>query len=177
MDSSLYPGGFSQGEIADYDYRSLPKNKGIWCVEERLEEPSQSKSDLYELPICSLDITRWRKYASLERVKNILSNTQQSKEMYSSKMNQSSHTKKSLTDKIKFLFEKECQTWDYCLLPEAVHNLFLTEMESQTDRRYFTLVGHPKSYVGDQGYTYLLKTLNDNGCRFTTIQELLSNIE
>ena len=40
-----------------------------------------------------------------------------------------------------------------------------------------TLVGHPKSYMGEQGYSFLLKTLNDNGYRFTTIQEILSNIE
>lgn len=177
MDSSLYPGGFAQGEIADYDYRTLPNDKGIWSVDNRLEEPKQGKTGIYELPICSLGITRWRKYASWERVRNILSNTQQSQEFYASKMSQTSHTKKSMTDKIKFLFEKECQTWDYCLLPEAVHNLFLAEMEKQTDRRYFTLVGHPKSYMGDQGYSFLLKTLNDNGYRFTTIQEILSNIE
>ncbi|MBR5375546.1 MAG: hypothetical protein IK131_12875 [Paludibacteraceae bacterium] len=178
LDSSLYPGGFTQGYQAEYDYRSLPKEKGIWSVAERLEEPTQSKTGLYELPVCSLDITRWRKYASWERVKSILSNTQHAKELYTNKMSQSAQQgKRSLSDKIKFFFEKECQTWDYCLLPEAVHNLFLAEMEKQTDRRYYTLVGHPKSYMGDQGYTFLLKTLNDNGYRFTTIQEILSNLE
>ena len=177
LDSSLFPGGFSQGSKADYNYLNLPKEKGIWSVDERLEEPTLGKTNIYELPICSLEITRWRKYASWERMKNILSNTQQSKELYASKMTLSTPGKKSLTDKIKFLFEKECQTWDYCLLPEAVHNLFLAEMEKQTDRRYFTLVGHPKSYMGEQGYSFLLKTLNDNGYRFTTIQEILSNIE
>ena len=39
------------------------------------------------------------------------------------------------------------------------------------------LVGHPKSYMGDQGFSTLLKSLNDNGCRFATVQKILSDIE
>lgn len=180
LDTSLYPGGFAQGSIAEYDYRSLPKEKGIWNVADRLEVPAEEATGLYELPICSLDITRWRKYASFERVKSILGNTKQSKEFYEAKVSQSapsSGKKRGLLEKFKFLLEKECQTWDYCLLPESVHNQFIEKMTQQENRQYFTLVGHPKSYMGDQGFSTLLKSLNDNGCRFATVQKILSDLE
>ncbi|MBR5696154.1 MAG: hypothetical protein IKX43_08005 [Paludibacteraceae bacterium] len=179
LDSSLFPGGFAQGSISSYDYRSLPKDRGIWNVADRLDLPTEEATGLYELPVCSLDITRWRKYASLDRVKNILCNTKKSKEMYVAKVSQMNDGEKKLgvMDKIRFMLGKECQTWDFCLLPEAVHDQFIDEMARQNDRQYFTLVGHPKSYLGDQGFSALLKTLNDNNYRFATIQKILSDLE
>lgn len=172
FDSSVYPGGYQTGKLSSYDYRSVPADKGFWPVSDRLESVSENTSDIYELPIVSMEIGRWRKYCSFERFAKIFSNVRSSKEMFETKATGDGAHKVSLGGKVKFLFEKECQTWDYCILPSSIHKRFVRLMKQQSDRKCFTLVGHPKSYVGSKNYMSLLKSLNANGCKFDTIENL-----
>lgn len=177
IDTSIYPGGHMTSVVEEYDYRQVPRDKGFWNVDSKLEVESEQNSDIHELPIMSIFVKRWRKYASMERFKSMLSNTRQTKALYDMKVTRSGDTKKkTLMDKLKFFFEKECQTWDFCLLPPATHKMFHKEMKKQTDRTRFTLVGHPKSFMEGESMKFTLKMLSKNGYRFSTIQSIYQNI-
>lgn len=176
IDTSIYPGGHMTSNIEEYDYRKVPNDKGFWNVGNKLEVESEQSSDVHELPIMSIFVKRWRKYASMERFKSMLSNTRQTKALYDMKVTRSGEKKKkTLMDKVKFFFEKECQTWDFCLLPPATHKLFHKEMMRQTNRNRFTLVGHPKSFMDGESLHFTLRMFNKNGYRFSTIQNIFPN--
>lgn len=177
FDSSIYPGGYEQA-LSVYDYRKITREKGLWSVSDQLEYESNVDSRVYELPIVSLNVARWRKYLSCDRFKMVLSNTHSAKEMYETKISQSAMggKKKSKLEKLTFLFEEECQTWDYCLLPNALQRKFIKEMERQKEREYFTLVGHPKSFLGSRNVEFLLKRLSQKDCCFVTISKEFKHI-
>lgn len=172
FDSSIYPGGYENGRLSFYDYRSVPADNGLWPVSDRLDTISETTSDIYELPIVSMKVERWRKYCSMERVSGFFSNVRTSKEMLETKVSGNGARSVSMGDKFKFLLGTECQTWDFCLLPANIHKRFVRLMAQQPDRKYFTLVGHPKSYVGSKNLLFLLKLLNQNNCEFNTIANL-----
>lgn len=159
IDSSIYPGGKETGTLSNYDYSNIDKNKEYWQTDEELE--NEGTSGIFELPIVAFPMKRWRKFVSIERIKSLLENRKSAKDSYIAKTNSKNGEKLSKWDSIKYFFQDEWQTWDYCLFSPALHNLFLTEIKKQPNRKYFTLIGHPKGYVGGNGFKYLLdKTVN-----------------
>ena len=165
VDSSIYPGGKEQGTLSNYDYTNIPIDIDYWYVGEELE--MQGDLGLIELPIVAFPITRWTKYVSRERIKSLLRNKESARNTFDAKICDRTKGKFS---KIKFFFEKECQTWDFCLLTPSMHKKFLSMIKSQ-DRNLFVLVGHPKSYVGERGLKYLLKRTN-NVFKYKTISDV-----
>lgn len=168
IDSSIYPGGKETGTLSNYDYSSIAADKEEWQTGSELEK--EGSSEIYELPIVAFPIKRWKKFASIERIKSTLKNRKSAKDSFEAKISNGDGKKSSKLDKIRYFFQSEWQTWDYCLFSSSLHNEFLKEVGKQKNRKYFTLVGHPKSYMGGKGFQYLLNKTNKY--KFITITDL-----
>lgn len=156
-DSSIYPGGKEQGVLSRYDYSSIPKDKGYWYCSDRLEDISLTNTGIIELPIVAFPIVRLYKYLSFDRIKSLLQNKNSAKEAFVSK---TGGKKSGIAEKIKYFFQTEWQTWDYCLFSKTMHRKFLMEAKKQKDRDVFVLVGHPKSFVSGNGLEFLLQKIS-----------------
>ena len=155
IDSSIYPGGKETGTLSNYDYSNIAKEKEFWQTGAELEK--EGTSSIYELPIVAFPIPRWKKFASIERIKSLLKNRKSAKDSFEAKTSSGKGKKSSKLDKIKYFFQDEWQTWDYCLFSASLHNEFLKEIKKQRERKVFTLVGHPKGYMGGNGFKHLLE--------------------
>ena len=168
VDSSIYPGGKETGLLSNYDYTSIDPTLGMWHVDDQLEK--QGNNTIVELPIVAFPIIRLKKYMTWERVRGIHNNRQSAKESLDAKT--STFGKKSnMFDKIKYFFQTEWQTWDYCLFSPSLHKTFLKQITKQ-NRDLFVLVGHPKSFTSDRGLVFLLNQLNQN-YQNCTVKDLL----
>ena len=173
VDSSIYPGGKETGTLSNYDYSSIAADKELWQTGEELEK--EGTSGIYELPIVAFPIKRWKKFASVERIKSLLQNRKSAKDSFEAKTSSGDGKKSSKFDKIKYFFQDECLTWDYCLFSTSLHNLFLKEINKQVERELFTLVGHPKGYIGGNGFKHLLgKTVNN--FNYKTITDIYNEL-
>ena len=155
IDSSIYPGGKETGTLSNYDYSCIAADKELWQAGYELEK--EGENGIYELPIVAFPIPRWKKFASIERIKSLLKNRKSAKDSFEAKTSNGDGKKSSKFDKIKYFFQQEWQTWDYCLFSPPLHNLFLKEINKQQVREVFTLVGHPKGYMGGGGFKHLLE--------------------
>lgn len=126
----------------------------MWYCGNNLETSSNIKSDLIELPIVAFPILRLRKYISLDRIKSLLRNSKSAKDAFEAKIPKS---RGGYISRLQYFFQREAQTWDYCLFTKGMHREFLKAIENQTDRNLFVLVGHPKSFVSSKGLEFLLK--------------------
>lgn len=167
VDSSIYPGGKETGVLSNYDYSSIGPDKDFWRVGTKLEETGDS--EIIEVPIVAFPMIRLKKFLTWERVKGILENRQSAKESFEAKTS-TIGKQSSIWDKIKFFFQKEWQTWDYCLFSPAQHRYFLKHVAEQ-DKEVYVLVGHPKSFNMGNGMVYLVKIVH-NSCRFITLSTL-----
>ena len=168
IDSSIYPGGREIGFLSNYDYSNIPTDLEYWQVENTLEQSGNKK--IWELPIVAFPIIRWTKYLSIERIKSLFQNRKSAKDAFEAK---TSGIHKGKLDKVKYFFEKEYQTWDYCLFSSMMHRKYLSLIALQ-DRNIFVLVGHPKSFVSSGGLEYLLS--ETNSCfKYQTITEIYRN--
>lgn len=169
IDSSIYPGGKETGTLSNYDYSNVAADKELWQTGPELEK--EGTSGIYELPIVAFPIRRWKKFASIERIKSMLQNRKSAKDSFEAKTSSGGAGQSSKLDKIKYFFQDEWQTWDYCLFSASLHNHFLKEIKKQEQRVFFTLVGHPKGYMGGNGFKYLLEK-SANKFYFKTIDEV-----
>ena len=164
VDSSIYPGGKESGSLSRYDYSNIAVEADFWQVGEELE--CSGNANIIELPIVAFPIVRWKKYVSADRIKSLLQNRKSAQEAFAAK---TSANKAQLFDKVNYFFQKEWQTWDYCLFSKSMHRAFLKNFE-KLNRQYGVLVGHPKSFVSGQNFEYLL--LQTQGkYRYQTITE------
>lgn len=152
IDSSVYPGGYEKSNLSVYDYRNVPNDRGSWFVDKQLENDSTAKTDL-----------------------SIIKNLKGAKEKYDDKVSGAGARKCSMWQKMQFLLEDECQTWDFCLLSPSVHRSFLQMISKMNHRNYFVLVGHPKSFCGTRGMNFLFKKLTCKGSSFATMSEVFTN--
>ena len=111
-----------------------------------------------EFPIVAFPILRILKYLNMERIKSLWQNKQSAKQAFEAKTN--GGAKKNKLQKIKYFFEKEYQTWDFCLFSPSLHKRFLSLIASQ-NKTTFVLVGHPKSLASTRGLEYLLRETHD----------------
>ena len=155
VDSSIYPGGKETGTLSNYDYSNIAPDIEYWQAGNTLE--TTGNNGVYELPIIAYSIPRWKKFASIERIKSLLQNKKSAKASFEAKTSSGEGKQSSKLDKIKYFFQKEWQTWDFCLFSKSLHNKFLKETEKQTERKILVLVGHPKSFIGEEGFTHFLE--------------------
>lgn len=175
VDSSIVPGAIEHGALSRYDYSLLPLNVDSWHVVDKLDSP-QAKGEIFELPVTSFPVRRYRKYISKDRLSAIFRNRKSAIESYNSKTtdNENHSLFSTIFKKVKYFFEYENQTWDYCLFTKSLHRIFVERITSQKDRNIVTLVGHPKSYSGSSGLIYLIDSLSRNNS-FITITQFLDN--
>lgn len=173
IDSSIYPGGRETGTLSNYDYSNIAKDKEFWQAGNELEK--EGENGIYELPIVAFPIKRWKKFASIERIKSTLKNRKSAKDSFEAKTSTADGKKSSKLDKIKYFFQEEWQTWDYCLFSASLHNHFIKKIKQQEGRKVFTLVGHPKSYMGGDGFKHLLIKTNDN-YKYKTISQFAKSL-
>ena len=170
IDSSLFPGGIEYGTLSKYDYSSIPIDQGYSHTSDFLEQ--KGDSHIIELPIVAFPIIRLEKFLSPNRIQSLLRNTNSTKQTFNAKTS----NKTTYLAKIKYLFETEHQTWDYCLLPKRLHKKFLHSIQQQNDRNIFVLVGHPKSFLANSNFEYLLSLLR-NKYESTTIAKIYDRIK
>jgi hypothetical protein len=154
-DSSVVPGAIETGTLSVYDYSASPLNNGEWDVDNCLECPSINSSDIKELPIVTFPIIRLFKFISLTRIKSILINRKSAQASFAAKTT-SAGNRGGLLNKLSFFFQKEYQTWDYCLFPTWLHKCYLRNIWKQTNRDKFVVIGHPKSLVSTRSLEFLL---------------------
>lgn len=158
VDSSIVPGAKEQGSHSFYDYSCSPSNEGCWSVGEKLEEPSDDSTGIFELPIVSFPVARLLKYMSLTRIKSIMLNRKSAQASFSAKTSSRGATG-GILSKISFFFKKEYQTWDYCLFPNWLHRYFLRKISRQQNRNVFVIIGHPKSFVSSNSMDFILRKI------------------
>ena len=167
VDSSIYSGGKETGLLSNYDYTGIGVEKGSWHVDEELEIEGQGA--IIELPIVAFPMIRIKKFLTWERLKGFLRNMKTAQERLAA--NTSTAEKKSgVLEKVKFFFQTDWQTWDFCLFSPSQHREFLKSIKG-LDRELFVLIGHPKSYNGGRGLEYLLKKTNQK-YDYKTISEV-----
>ena len=175
IDSSVYPGGKETGTLSQYDYSEINNDKGYWYIDEDVLIDEGRKTALIELPIVAFPIRRIFKFLTIERIKSILQNRQSAKESFEDKI-----SKGGKLAKIKFFFQYEWQTWDFCLFSNRLHRKYVkkcNELYQQKKRDYFVIIGHPKSLVTTKPLAFLLHHAKHNDYIFQTIKQIKNEIE
>lgn len=170
VDSSVYPGGKETGSLSQYDYSGVTNDKGYWYINEDVLVDEKRKTALIELPIVAFPIKRITKFLTIERIKSILKNRQSAKESFEAKT-----SKVGIMTKINYFFQKEWQTWDYCLFSIRMHRKYIkkcNELYRQKKRDYFVIIGHPKSLVSAKSLTFLLHHAKHHDYSFQTFQQI-----
>lgn len=165
VDSSIVPGAISIDPRGRFDYSNVTQEIDYWHSSSELENPSDG--DFIELPLSVHPIRRFRKILSLSALKARLGKNRSSMESLNAKSG--GRGKSSLIEKIRYVFGTESQTWDFCILLPAIHDIFF-RMAKSSQRNLFVLVGHPKGFTDANGFLYFLRkskgvfqfiTLND----------------
>lgn len=157
-DCSIVSGAIEQGNLSQYDFSAVSNDLGYWECDEELEEVGHN--GVIEIPIVTFPIQRWKKYLSWVRILSIKQNKKSAINTFNAKT-QGKQSKKGLFSKISFFFQKEYQTWDFCLFSNSLHKQYLKEISQQSQRNVFVIVGHPKSFINGKGLSFLLENFQD----------------
>jgi len=158
-DSSVFAGGYEINKLANINFKKIKNNIPFWFVNDNdvLNQNQKINTDsIIEFPIFAYPIIRIKKY-DLNRIKIILKNKKSSLQTI-----QNRTENKSIIKKIKFFFEKEYITWDFCLFNQRKTNLFLKkvkQIQEISEIKYFpiVLIGHSKGFYFKETFEYLLK--------------------
>lgn len=166
VDSSVYPGGFETGELSKYDYTKAPSDKDSWLVSPTDFAKESSNSYVREVPIFALNQRRFRKI-NIDRVKSAYKNKKSSINTIKSKT-----INRSKLNKIKYLFEKEAFTWDFCLFSYGMHRKYFKYINKNllNKRTNFVLIGHPKSFTSDRAFIRMIHLAKRNNYSFVTLK-------
>ena len=171
-DCSIVSGAIEQGNLSQYDFSAVPIDLGYWECGEELEEIGHN--GIIEIPIVTFPIQRWKKYLSWEKILSIKQNKKSAINTFNAKT-QGKQSKKGFLSKISFFFQKEYQTWDFCLFSNSLHKHYLKEISQQSQRNVFAIVGHPKSFINGKGLSFLLENFQDR-FRCISITEFLYSL-
>ena len=158
VDSSVYPGGFANGNLSRHNYRSVPTCLDFWWANpEDITQLSEDKKEIIEIPIFALMQPRWKKILDFQKIKSILGKHPSA----ISSGTKENISKKTLSEKIKFLLEKEAFTWDFCLFNTSLHKKYLSYIETNllNTRNLFVLIGHPKSLKNEKTFESFIKLI------------------
>lgn len=163
IDSSIYAGGYEDGLLSKYDFRTISTATDFWECGDNLESFGENK--IFELPITSYPIRRLYKYTSFSRLISILKNRKSAVTSFKSKTTDNN----SFIRKIKYFIQRECITWDFCLFSERMNKLFYREAKSE-NKKVCVLVGHPKGFTSIKSTHKIIKYLKDKDCQFDIIR-------
>jgi len=178
-DSSVYPGGYEEGELSRYDYREVPVTKDYWRADPLDIRRESGRTDtIIEIPIFSLPKSRIYKLLNAEKIRSLILK----KNDGISSVARTKIAEKNVMQKIAYLFQKEAMTWDFCLFSKQLHKQFFSEIENNLldKRNTFVLIGHPKSLLSLKSletlinlakksrYDYTFKTMKEIYGEFNT---------
>lgn len=170
VDSSVYPGGYEEGDLSRYDFRRAPAEKDFWPVRADDFCLPDDGSHVIEVPVFALPQRRLAKI-TLARLRSALRNRRSAVRSFAAKT-----TRRSLWEKIAYLLEKEAFTWDFCLFDMRLHRRFFRSIFKQhPHRKLFVLVGHPKGFVAERSFREMLSYANDRGFSFVKLRDAVSN--
>lgn len=171
VDSSVYPGGFEDGDLSRFDFRAAPLQLDHWlALEENFCLPAND-SQVLEIPILALAQRRFRKITP-SRIRSALQNRGSASRSLAAKTG-----KRSLVQKIAYFIEEEAFTWDFCLFDLRLHKRFFRYIEQDLPTRdAFVLIGHPKGYTTDKHFDNMIRHAKARGYSFITLQTLASKV-
>ena len=172
-DSSVFPGGYVNGYLSRFDYRNIPLGLDYWWANSNdITQMSDNEKEIMEIPIFALMQPRWKKILDFQKIKSILGNHQSA----ITSARQETISKKTIFEKIKFLFGKEALTWDFCLFNTSLHKKYLNYIETNllNKRNLFVLIGHPKSLKKEKTFKSFIKLTKKSrySCTFKTLSEI-----
>ena len=176
-DSSVYYGGIMNSKLSKYDYSGLSHQIPYWyCSKSSFLKKDNSGSGILELPVFAQNIRRIHKYDWV-RVKSALKNRKNAVEKF-----KNSSLKKTKWETLKFMFEKEAVTWDFCLFSSfKMKRYFKKVNEIQAKSSYpfhpFVLVGHPKDFYYSDALNYIIQYNRKQKGRFLTVSETVEKIK
>lgn len=169
VDSSVYPGGFEDGDLSCFDFRAASLQQDHWPTLAEDFCSSAEGSQVLEIPIMALPQRRLRKITP-SRIRSALQNRGAASRSLAAKTG-----KRSLWQKVTYLLEKEAFTWDFCLFDFRMHKRFFRYIDQHLSARdAFVLIGHPKGYTTDKHFDRMLRHALAGGYSFITLQALAS---
>ncbi len=176
VDSSVYAGGYEINNESNFDYRNIKNTIPYWPINNNnvlIQENIFSKdSKIIELPTYAFPIRRYKKY-DLTRLKNILRGENSVLKTVNKKMD-----KRNILQTVKFLFEEEYITCDFCLFNINKMKKFLNlvkKTQNMADYYPFVLIGHSKGFYSDETLKFLLNS--DKNINFVTLTKISEKIE
>lgn len=175
-DSSVYYGGKAEGKLSNYDYSMIKADVPFWFANGSLLSKQTKQNDFLELPVYAKTIRRITKYDSV-RVRSALKNKANSIEKF-----KNNSAKKSKWETIRYLFNKEAVTWDFCLFSKSKMRKFMRSAKQVAQKSGFSfhpfvLVGHPKDFYYPNAIDYLARKSKKKKIEFFTISEVISQIK
>ncbi|MEX2485545.1 MAG: hypothetical protein WED10_13320 [Brumimicrobium sp.] len=170
-DSSVYPGGYENGRLSKYDYRSVPLNKDYWWAAPKdIRKSLAEHKDIMEIPVFALPQRRIHKLLNRDKLASLVFGGKRK----ISSVAKEKMSKRSFIEKLRFLFGKEAFTWDFCLFSPYLHRKFFSYIERHLigQRNTFVIIGHPKSYQSDRSLTALIKQAKKRKYTFKTLKEV-----
>jgi hypothetical protein len=142
IDSSIYPGGYENGHLSDFDYHDVPLNLDYWWVDSNDIRRTSINQIIIEFPIFALNVYRFYKLLNLSKIKSLIF-----RNGYISPVNKEKIGRKNTLEKIKYLGGKESVPWDFCIFSEVLHSKYFEYIERNLHlRNTFVLIGHPKDF-------------------------------
>jgi hypothetical protein len=175
-DSSVFPGGYADSRTSFFDYKNIDNKDPFWYSDHRVREKSPpGKSKIIEFPVFADYIKRYKKY-DLTRIKIALKNKNANIDKIKNKI-----SSKSFFGKVKYLFQTEALTWDFCLFSFKKMKSFLKAAKkiqsmANNDFHPFVLIGHSKEFVyPGQFEKFIRHTIND--VEYLTMNQAIEKIK
>ena len=130
------------------------------------------KSQVIEMPIFALNKKRYKKLTK-QRLMSALAN----KKSVISSLNYKT-SKKSFFEKVKWFFEKEAFTWDFCLFDKKMHNYFFNFIKNNliNKRDNYIIIGHPKGLTDIKTLQNLILLSSKNEATFITLKQFYDSV-
>ena len=175
-DSSVFPGAYERSELSNFDYRNISNSVPYWWIDNSVTEIADSSRDFLEVPVFAKKMTRIKKYDQ-NRIKIALKNKKSNLNKIKGKV---SKEKQGISQKIRYFFEKEALTWDYCLFSGSKMNRYFKlakSIKANSDHQFhpFVLVGHSKEFLLPDTFESFIKT-HRSQLNFLTLHDAVKKI-
>ncbi len=177
VDSSVFAGGYDINEYAFIDFRSIQNIIPYWVVNDKNvnnQRQTFNNREIIEFPVFSRPQIRILKY-DFHRVKNLFINKKSAIES----LNNRTATQNWL-HKIRFFFEKEYLTWDYCLFNYKKMKIFFNaalKMAGLSPYEFhpFILIGHSKGFFYSKSFEKFLSNYSKR-INFLTLSDAYNKV-
>lgn len=177
LDSSVFPGGFSDTPLARHDFRTIRNTEPFWFVpgDDVLETASRlSKDTIIECPVFALTRRRLFKYG-IQRLRVKWKNREYAVRQFRRRLDG------GVSASLHYLFRREAVQWDFCLLGRRQLQKYFreaTRIKKNSRRRYhpFLLIGHSKDFCYSSAFRSFVGFCAGRKVRFATLSDVLDRI-